>query len=209
MSILVWDTTAEQDYEDGISRGVLYLPGVPGVAWSGLIGVDEAVVGNERESFYFDGIKYTDSVSGKDFQGTLKAFSSPKQFDACLGLASIRPGAMLTRQPKTRFGLSYRTNIADQGHKIHLIYNALASPMNKRYTTIGKETKPDTRAWRIDTVPEIVPGFRPASHFIIDTTEVSPEALVALEINLYGWSSGDPYLPTPETVAEILGYDYG
>ena len=56
MTRVVWDTPGERIYENGVDRGMLYIDYL-GVAWSGLVSVNEAPSGGEPKPYYLDGLK--------------------------------------------------------------------------------------------------------------------------------------------------------
>lgn len=184
MTALVWD---DRRYEYGVDRGVLYNENhTRGVAWNGLTSVDVSHPGAEFRSIYYDGIKYSDSVTAPDFQCTIKAFTWPIEFSACLGYTQVGAGFFVTAQPRTNFGLSYRTLRSDGGYKIHLIYNALVVPSSYSSTTISENAEPNEFQWDVDARPEYTEDYRPTAHFVVDSTMVTPETLQDLENILYG-----------------------
>ncbi len=193
---LVWDQVGERRYEAGLDRGVLYLPDGSAVPWNGLTSVDEDTSDVEVEAFYFDGFKYLETRSSGDFSGTLKAFTFPEEFDAFDGLEGIFNGAQLSNQPVTdTFSLSYRTRIGndvngiDHGYKIHVIYNLMASPDSKSYSSLSDQLNPLEFGWTITAVSELVPGFRPTSHVVFDTTKMNRFLILDIEALLYGKDS--------------------
>lgn len=210
MTALTWDQVGEKVYETGADHAVLYISGGVGVAWNGLISVSENTSGGESSEYHFDGNKYLDLVANEDFQATIVAFTYPDEFEQCDGTREILPGFLVGLQPRTRFGLSYRTKIGndvdgiDYGYKLHLVYNALASSSDKTYSTLSETSDPSNFSWTINAVPEIVDGFKPSAHFIIDSRNISPENLQSLEDILYGNESNDPRLPTPFEIIGIL-----
>lgn len=203
MTKLVWDNLTPR-YESGIDRGVLYPPSGPGVLWNGLISIDHAAVSNTPEPLYLDGQKYLDATDNRIFQAILRAYSSPEEFGPCMGLVSPVRGLVLTRQPKTTFGLSYRTLIGDGlGYRLHLVYNATATLNSGRtYDTISDTPSAETLAWTIDAVPPANSTYKATAHFAVDSTKVSSAALSALENILYGTATVDPALPS---VATLIG----
>lgn len=205
MSRLTWGDVEDRTYEIGVSRGVLYPSDGPGVVWNGLISVNDRAVGGDRTSLHFDGIKYYDLVSPKHYQAQLNAFTYPKKFNACLGNVEAVKGFYLTRQPRSRFGLSYRTEIGENEYKIHLIYNASVIPGSTSSETMTNSTKPTTHTWTIDAVPEPSFSHVPTSHFIIDSRNISQSKLTTLESKLYGSNSTDPYLPSRTELLDLLG----
>lgn len=201
---LVWGELEQRRYEAGVDRGVLYPQSGPGVVWNGLLNVEAAFEGGETNSYYYDGIKYIDLVSTKDFQATLTAFSAPEEFSPYVGDLSLVPGFVLTRQPRGRFGLSYRTGLGGRGYKLHLVYNALASPNGRGYVSLSETPGAGTRSWKIDSVPPNHDSYRPSAHFIFDSTRTDPYALALLESILYGTDTDDPRLPRFNDIYDIV-----
>lgn len=199
MSRLVWDQAGERVYETGVSQGVLYGRDSKGIPWNGLISVEESN-SDDLEALYFDGFKYADLVTVGDFEGKIKAVTYPDEFLEYEGIDSWSPGFYLTDQPKTRFGLSYRTEINNDqspgiGYKIHLLYNLIAVPSNKVYQTMSLNTDPMDFEWDISAIPEEVDRFRPTAHVIIDSRKMDPFLLADVENLLYGTEETDPLLP--------------
>lgn len=194
MTQLVWEPNAR--YEQGIDRGVLYPSTGDGVAWDGLVSVNTTRENADVEGLYFDGIKYLDVVARSEFKAEVTAFSAPAEFGPSVGEVSVVPGLILTRQPKERFGFSYRSQIVGLGYKLHLVYNALAVPQGKNYKTQSGSVEPVELKWTITARPEVLDDFAGSAHFIVDSTESDPAALTAVENFLYGTVSSDPALPS-------------
>lgn len=205
MTRLVWGLESQRRYEAGVDRGVLYPPEAPGVVWNGLVTVDETFVGGEVESLHYDGIKYLDVVSPRNYQASLTAFSAPEEFSEFVGRRSLVPGFLLTRQPRKRFGLSYRTLIeSNLGYKLHLVYNALASPSSRSYSTLSQDSQAETTSWTIDAVPPQSSTHGPSAHYIFDSTKTDPLALSIIESYLYGTDNTDPRLPNFDELTDII-----
>lgn len=214
MTMLEWDKTGERLYETGVARGVLYRQNSTGAydrgeAWNGLTAVTESPSGAEANAQYADNIKYLNLFSAEEFGGTIEAFSSPKSFDECDGTAVPTPGLSIGQQSRRGFGFSYQTRVGndidgtDFGYKIHLVYGAMASPSEKAYTTINDSPEAMALSWEFTTTPVSAGGnHKPTASLTIDSTQVNPDALKALEDILYGTASLDPRLPSP---AEVIG----
>lgn len=211
---LLWDKSGERYYETGVDRGVLY-PQVnaaypAGVAWNGLINVNESPSGAEATPLYADNIKYLNLMSTEQFAATVEAYTYPDEFAACNGEGELATGVTVGQQKRSAFGMAYRTKIGNDldselGYKIHLIYGALAAPSEKAYATVNDNPEAITFSWTLSTTPvEVGEGFKPTASLIIDSTKVSEEALAALEAALYGDENNDPYLPLPNKVLEII-----
>jgi len=204
MTRLVWGE-GQQRYETGVDHGVLYPPTSRGVVWNGLVSVEEGATGADVTPLHFDGIKYLDFVSPSNYQATLVAYSAPEEFQEFIGNKPMTPGFIITRQPRVRFGLSYRTLIeAHIGYKLHLVYNALASPKSRGYASIGQDVVVETFSWTIDAVPPLSETHRPSSHFVFDSTTTDPTSMAIIESILYGSETSDPRMPTFDELVDIV-----
>lgn len=206
MTRLDWGKPGERFYETGVDRGVLYIDAV-GYAWSGLVSVAESLTGGEAKPRYIDGFKYANVAAAEEFEATINAFSAPREFGPCDGSVSVYNGLIATQQPRRPFDFSYRTKIgndtegADHAYKIHLVYNALAAPASRTYTTLGQENSPQTLSWRLTTLPPKITGLKPTAHFVIDTRTAPLATLEEIENILYGDAGTNAAMPT---VAELM-----
>jgi len=209
MPALRWAAIGERYYEAGVDRGVFYPNVGDGVAWSGLISVTESPTGGEARPFYMDGIKFQNRASNEEFVATLEAYTYPREFARCDGTLEVRTGLFAAHQRREAFGLSYRTRVGsdldqDLGYKIHLIYNVLASPTERSNQTLRDTPEATTFSWSLTTTPTRVEGFKPTAHFIVDSREVRPAVLEAIEALLYGTVSSTPRLPPPIELLSIV-----
>lgn len=209
MTRLTWAAGPDPGYETGVEKGVLYPPAVPGVAWNGLVSIKESPIGGDMSAYHLDGAKYYDLLSSTDFHAVITAFSAPEEFASCLGNRKISSGFYLTRQPRVRFGLSYRTNVGKDGYKIHLVYNATATPAKRDYSTLSEKSSATPLEWTVETIPdEDQLLWRPTAHIVIDSRKVTnPASMVELELLLYGSDSPSdtpPELPTLQAVVSLM-----
>ena len=214
MTALVWDQTGERLYETGVEKGVLYIPtaGVynSGEAWNGLVTVTESPSGAEPTPLYADNIKYLNLISVEELGGTIEAYTYPDSFAQCDGTETPQPGVSVGQQTRHAFGLSYRTKLGndevstDYGYKLHLIYNALAAPSEKAYSSINDNPDAITFSWTFTTAPLAVIGLKPTALITIDSTKVDSDSLDSLEEALYGTVSTDPRLPLPDEVISMF-----
>lgn len=206
MTQLIWDAVGDRRYETGVDQGVLYTDDRPGVPWNGLISVTDKSTGDGPTAQYSDGIKYLNMPSAEEFEATIEAFTYPEEFEVCDGSLAYVPGLLINQQIRQQFGLSYRTLVGndvdgqDFGYKIHIIYNALASPSEKAYLTLTDDPEAINFNWDITTTPVVFPGFKPTAKMTLDSTEVLDFVLWMLEGILYGRDE-EPRLPSP---VEIL-----
>jgi len=217
MAKIVWDQSGQHYYETGIKNGVLYPRATNGtyplgVPWNGLISVTESPSGAEPTALYADDIKYLNLVSLEEFGATIEAYTYPDEFAACDGSADLSEGVTVGQQNRQTFGLVYKTVLGNDiesnnyGYKIHIIYNALAAPSEKAYSTINDSPEAITFSWEVSTNPENVTGFKPASLIVIDSTKADPTKLATLEDTLFGTNEpdSDPTLPLPDAIAAIF-----
>ena len=212
---LEWDKLDERLFETGTDHGVLYIVDNRGqytnsVVWNGLTGITESNSGAEETALWADNIKYATLRSAEEYGLTIEAYGCPDEFHACDGSSTVIPGLMIGQQGRKSFGFSYRTRIgnsvrgADYGYKLHLVYGCSASPSERGYQTINESPDAVTLSWEISTTPATIPGFKPVSHIIIDSTAVDPEPLAELEEALYGTEDSDPFLPLPAEALYIV-----
>lgn len=223
MSKLIWDATGERLYETGTKKGVLYVQEAgkypTGVAWNGLTAVTESPDGAEPTDLWADDIKYLSIRSVENYKGTIEAYMFPDEFAECDGSAVLMEGVTIGQQPRKPFGFSWVTTIGndtqydDYGYKIHLVWNATASPSEKSYQTINDSPEAITFSWEIDTTPINVTGHKPTAHMEIDSTKFTGEKkakLTALENVLWGADADGSaaaivaHLPSPDDVLYIL-----
>lgn len=219
MATLTWGAPGTREYEIGVDRGVLFPDSTYGVAWTGLKTVTEKPSGGEAVSYYLDGQRYETDTSPTEFSATIEAFSAPAEFAKCDGTTRLSVGLSQTHQRRKPFGLCYRTwvgNDADPfaSYKIHIIYNAIAQPSEREYSTLTDSADPLGLSWDIETVDPIFAGVRMPSHLVVSTKDYSPLVMSQIETILYGDDTSEPYLPTRDDVISILqakriGYGHG
>lgn len=201
MAQIEWDKSGERFYEAGVDRGVLYPTSGPGVAWNGLVSINDTPSGGETRPYYIDGFKYYNEATSSEFKAVLEAFTYPDVFSRING--SDRDLALSYEdQPRQEFGLSYRTLVGsdtlglDRGYKIHIIYNAISEPRNSNFSTVANPADPTNFTWDITARPMAVTGFKPTAHIVWDSTKVGSHKTQELERILYGSSNTTPRLPT-------------
>ena len=220
MSKLVWDAIGERTYETGTKEGALYVVGDDGaygtgVAWDGLISVSETPSGAESTSLYANDGKYLDLTSAEEFGGTITAYQSPEEFDACDGNKEIAPGVLISQQDRKAFGFAFKTTLGNDtngnnyGYVLHLIYGAKASVSERSYTSINESPEAMELSWDFTTTPVQVAGSKPTSIIRINSVKANAEKLAALEKILYGDEATEPRLPLPEEVATLMSTTNG
>ena len=210
MTRLTWAATGERRFEAGVDRGVFYPYVGPGVPWNGLLSVSEKASGDGITPYYFDSVMYALNANNADFAATIQVVSYPEEFEAALGNASMASGLFFGMQPKTSFGLSYRTLIGnelqgtDHGYKLHIVYNAKTASNNRSIQTLSNTANPSSFNFDILCRPIPVEGFRDTAHIYLDSTKASPSVITAVENILYGSEGIAPRLPHPTELIELL-----
>ena len=219
MAVLTWDQTGEKLYETGVQKGVLYpMNGAvygDGVAWNGLTAVNETPSGAESTKLYADDIKYLDIRSAEEFGATIEAYSSPEEFDACDGTASLADGVNIGQQNRKGFGFCYRSTIGNDteynnyGYKLHIIYGLTASPSERSYSTVNDSPEAATLSWEVSSTPVNVAGFKPTSIITINSKKINPAALKEIEDALYGTVEVEPKILLPDEIKAICDKHIG
>ena len=222
MTKLVWDQTGKRYWETGVSNGVLYKKKMTGevgsqtakwvgVAWNGLISVTESPSGAELTDLWADNIKYASIRSAETFGATIEAYTYPDEFAECDGSKEAEDGVYLGQQERTAFCFCYKTKIgndiqdeSDDAYKLHIIYNATASPSEKQYGTVNDSPEAITLSWEVSTTPINVSGHKPVSSIVIDSRKANSTKLAALEAKLYGGDSAEPELPDPDEIITMM-----
>lgn len=210
MTKLAWGAPGTRTYEAGVERGVLYAAGIAGVPWNGLIAVREKLSGGTPNPYYLDGIKYLNLASGEEFEATIDAFSSPREFDQCDGTSSISNGLFVTQQTRKPFGMCYRTKVGndsvgvDYGYKLHLVYNALAAPTSHDNATLTNTPAPLQLSWSVSTLPIAIPTKKHTAHLIIDSSVAGVTRMTNVENLLYGTTTTAPRLPLPQELITLF-----
>lgn len=209
-----WDQNGERYYETGVDRGVLYPQlnnAYPlGVAWNGLSTVEESPSGAEANPIYADNIKYLNLISVEEFGATVTAYTYPDEFAECDGSVEVADGVQIGQQTRKLFGLTYRTikgndsKLNEYGYKIHIIYNCLAAPSGKSYSTVNDSPEAIEFSWELTTTPIPLEGYKPTATIVVDSTKTAPAKLKALEDILYGTESTDPRLPLPDEIVGLM-----
>lgn len=208
---LKWNEAGKRKYENGFDRGVLYLTDNSGVAWSGLVSVDEDLGDEGTEPLYIDGIKYLDALIMGDYSANLRALTYPDEFMQFEGYGTIGDGIVADDQAVGTFGLSYQTLIGNDtegdnlGYKIHIVYNLTATPDTKANGTQTPGFGANEFGWNIAGISMTLPGYRPTAHVILDSRYLNSYLLRDIENILYGTSDGNARIPTIQELATLIG----
>ena len=206
---LNWDQISERFYELGCDHGVLYVKGDSevsitgltgvtgaktyysnGVEWNGLTSVSKTPSGADANDIYADNIKYASLRAAETFGGTIESYTYPKEFAECDGSATVGGGVFIGQQRRKMFGFAFRSDIGnaaenginvDADYKLHLVYNATASPSEQQYSTINDNPDAITMSWEFSTIPEIVGSITTGSGQSEVTTTYLPTATITID----------------------------
>lgn len=197
MAKLTWDEESVRRYETGISNVVVYpyidadkvsyivpalgagvsIAGYKGYAWDGVTGITESPSGAEASAVYADNIKYFNLISDEELGLTLEAVQYPEEFEKCDGTEELVAGVKIGQQSRIPFGLSYLTKVMNAngveiGQTLHIVWNALAAPSEKAYSTVNESPENMTFSWTLTTTKVPVEGtetkFKPISHLEVN-----------------------------------------
>ena len=218
MAKMTWHGTGERKIEAGVSEVALFPIGSngsyeAGVAWNGVTAINENPSGADLTELYADNIKYASMRAAEKFGFTIEAFTYPDEWAECDGSKEAETGVFLGQQPRKAFGLVYKSQIGDEthpgmdkGYKLHIIYNATASPSGRQYGTINENPDAISFSWEADSTPVAVTGYKPTCEIVIDSTQATAGKLTTLLDMIYGTDASggsaatDPTMPTPDTV---------
>lgn len=215
MAKLVFDELGKRFYETGVSNAVLFVQAdngtyPTGVAWNGITAANESPSGAESNDQYADNIKYLSLTGAEKFEGTIEAFSSPKEFDECDGMATIAKGVTAHQQNRKSFGFAFKSILGNDvkgneyGYKLHLWYGCKAAPSERSHATVNDSPEPQNPSWSITSTPVPIPGHKPASVLTITSTEVDASKLAKIEEAIYGSDDANSHLPTPQEIIAML-----
>lgn len=218
MSKLEWDKTGEREFEAGVDKGVLYLLRAArysnGQAWNGLINVNESPSGAEPSPLFADNIKYANLISTEELGLGVEAYAYPTDFNECLGKTEIARGVFIGQQKRYHFGFVYRTllgndeNGIDNGYKINIIFDCVASSSEGNHSTENETPEAMNHSWDISTTPQIIEGYKPTAKLTLTSTDFKKaglwNVLQYIEGILFGTDTTNPRLPKIPEILEFV-----
>lgn len=210
MAPISWSKPGSRLFESGVDRCVLYVGSNPGVPWMGVTSVEAGSSGGDVKERYLDGVMISNYAEPENFEGSIEAFTYPREFEPCDGISSIANGLRAMQQPRKPFNLSYRTKIGNElnelgyAYRLHFIFNVRAEPASRGFKTLGGEVEPTTMNWSLKARHSLINGLRPTSYLSLDSREVPAELLKTIEDILYGTEITSPRIPSAAELAFLF-----
>jgi hypothetical protein len=213
--LLVWNQAALKFYESGLDRGVLYVRDGAGayplgVAWEGLINLTEKPGGAEVTDLWANNVKYAQLLSADMFDGSLEAYTYPDEFLICDGIEEAVTGMLIGQQPRSTFGLSYRTWIGSEAagsqaeYKLHVVYGCVIQPSEVSRASINDSPEAATFTWEFKTTPAAMTGELPVSKITLNSADLPAAQMQAVKDALWGVDTPtDAYLPLPDALLTL------
>ena len=226
---LVWDADGQRFYENGVSNVALFVYDDTknwygdGVAWNGCTSISDSPEGADANDLWADNIKYGSLRSAEKVNGTIEAYTYPKEFEPCDGIVEPVPGMKLRQQARKKFALCYRNEIGsdtnpEAGFRLHFLYGLTASPSDRQFDTINDSPDAATLSFEFDSTPTPVElggvTYKPISAIDIDSRDIEEANMTALLNKVYGTAAvtGDnpveavpAAMPTPAEIFTLLG----
>lgn len=189
-----WEENEDHKYSSGVDRCVLYPHKGPGVAWNGVVSVEELINAESPEPIYLDGVKVYDLTPTRDYEGVIKAYSYPDEFLEYDGFEEQHAGVLFSNQPvKNTFGLCYRTLVnGGESYKLHLLYNLTATTSGGIYNTLAATPEATVFTWKLHGVPIRPYKMRPTAHLILESRKINSKDMEHVESILYGSNYSQP-----------------
>ena len=230
-TIISWDEAGKRNYNTGVDMVALFVKngttyGKP-VAFNGVTAVNESPSGAESNKIYADNHEYLNLISKEEFACTLEAYAKPLEFDSCEGIkCGSKAGheyIKYTQQPRSKFGLAYRTligndttaaeaniitdssSVSNKNFIIHLVYECSAGVSSKDHATVNDSPEAATFSWEISTSKKVYTINNKnyeLAHIEIDCSNLSDVKVTSLLNAIYG--TGANAMPDPTTLYTIL-----
>lgn len=192
-------------HEYGLSRGMIYPDNGPGLPWPGLVKVTPKLKHN-MYPIYDNGKKY-DIIGLPESTGIdVTALTLPTYVAEAVGFSMDSSGIMYDEQELQMFSLAYRTETENNGHKLVVQFNIMASLNDASAQTLEETVTPSEFTITGESVPETVGVRQRASRIELSTRNTDRELLSAFDDALKTGSMTDiakALANNPDTVGRI------
>ena len=192
-------------HEYGLSRGMIYPDNGPGLPWPGLVKVTPKLKHN-MYPIYDNGKKY-DIIGLPESTGIdVTALTLPTYVAEAVGFSMDSSGIMYDEQELQMFSLAYRTETENNGYKLVVQFNIMASLNDASAQTLEEVVTPSEFTITGESVPETVGVRQRASRIELSTRNTDRELLSAFDDALRTGSMTDiakALANNPDTVSRI------
>lgn len=177
-------------HEYGLSRGMIYPDNGPGLPWPGLVKVTPKLKHN-MYPIYDNGKKY-DIIGLPEATGIdVTALTLPTYVAEAVGFSMDSSGIMYDEQELGMFSLAYRTETENNGHKLVVQFNIMASLNDASAQTLEETVTPSEFTITGESVPETMGVRKRASRIELSTRNTDRELLSAFDDALKTGSMSD------------------
>lgn len=177
-------------HEYGLSRGMIYPDNGPGLPWPGLVKVTPKLKHN-MYPIYDNGKKY-DIIGLPEATGIdVTALTLPTYVAEAVGFSMDSSGIMYDEQELGMFSLAYRTETENNGHKLVVQFNIMASLNDASAQTLEETVTPSEFTISGESVPESLGLRKRASRIELSTRNTDRELLSAFDDALKTGSMSD------------------
>lgn len=167
-------------HEYGLSRGMIYPDNGPGLPWPGLVKVTPKLKHN-MYPIYDNGKKY-DIIGLPESTGIdVTALTLPTYVAEAVGFSMDSSGIMYDEQELQMFSLAYRTETENNGHKLVVQFNIMASLNDASAQTLEETVAPSEFTITGESVPETLGVRQRASRIELSTRNTDRELLSAFD----------------------------
>lgn len=192
-------------HEYGLSRGMIYPDNGPGLPWPGLVKVTPKLKHN-MYPIYDNGKKY-DIIGLPEATGIdVTALTLPTYVAEAVGFSMDSSGIMYDEQELGMFSLAYRTETENNGHKLVVQFNIMASLNDASAQTLEETVTPSEFTISGESVPESLGLRKRASRIELSTRNTDRELLAAFDDALRTGSMSEivkALSDNPDTVGRI------
>ena len=192
-------------HEYGLSRGMIYPDNGPGLPWPGLVKVTPKLQHNMYP--IYDNAKKYDIIGLPESTGIdVTALTLPTYVAEAVGFSMDSSGIMYDEQELQMFSLAYRTETENNGHKLVVQFNIMASLNDTSAQTLEEDVTPSEFTITGESVPETVGVRQRASRIELSTRSTDRELLSAFDDALRTGSMTDiakALANNPDTVSRI------
>lgn len=201
---------------DGMDAQSLYQVGVP---WDGITNASDSPSGGDETELWADNIKYGSMRAAEKSGGSIECYQFPQEFWPCNG-AIIKNGVVIGQQSRKKFAFAYKSRVGndqsdDVGEILYLVWNASTNPSEHQNQTVNDSPDAGTFSFEYSsdsvayTKPEFADELKPCSTMQINTATLDGgkdnEKYKKLCGIIYGTTTTEPQMPSPDDVLTIMG----